>query len=110
MRTIIKQASRANLWFFALTWLAALWAFAKFAILWPNINWYNVKEIVAGLASVAFIMLITAFFLSRLKSTNRRQRLHWTIVTRQQRSMATALLLEAGVILFIVLINHSLSL
>ncbi len=110
MRKIVKQATRANLWFFVLTWTAGLWGGIKLLFLWPSICWFNIKEIVFALLCVATILFVTAFFQARLKSVNRRQRVFWTVVAAQQRSMAVFLLFEAGVIAFITLINHAIAL
>lgn len=108
MRQIVKQATRTNLWFFALTWFIGLWAFVKTAFLWPKICWLNVKETVLVLIAVALIMLVLAIYEKLLICGNKRQRMLWLIVAQQLKLMAAALLMEAGVILFITFINHAL--
>ncbi|MBE6458267.1 MAG: hypothetical protein E7010_00450 [Alphaproteobacteria bacterium] len=110
MRTTFKHATKANLCFFAFTWFIALWALVKIIILWPEVYWNNLSKIVVTLAASASILFITAFLQSRLKHSDRRRRIYWIIVAKQQYSMAIFLLLEVTVILFITLIYKALCL
>ena len=104
MRTTFKHATKANLCFFAFTWFIALWALVKIIILWPEVYWNNLSKIVVTLAASASILQ------SRLKHSDRRRRIYWIIVAKQQYSMAIFLLLEVTVILFITLIYKALCL
>lgn len=108
MRQIVKHATRTNLWFFALTWFIGQWAFVEIIFLWPKICWLNVKSVVLCLLSTAILMLIISLYHKCLTHGNKRQRMLWRIVAQQQWLMASALLMEAGVILFITFINHAL--
>ena len=110
MKRKVKQATRTNLWFLALTWFAALWALVKLIVCWPKISWHGIREVIYMLLGMALILLTTAFFQSRLRSINRQQRLRWLIAARQQRAMVAFLLLEAGVIAFVTLISHAVAL
>ena len=109
MRKTLKHLTRVNQWLLALSWLAGLWALVKFAFICLSPCFQGIRNVISVLIGLALTLQVTAHFQSRLKCTNRQQRLHCLIAAKQQRAMAGFLFLEACLIAFMTLISYAVT-